>query len=253
MSQFKTPREVNFNAENLAEEWRRWEKSFRIYYAASELHTKPIATQIAILLNCAGEEARDIFDNFSISLDDENLTTDIVLDRYKVFCNPRRRPVFDTYKFWQHQQAVGELFDKWLTELRLIANNCAFGAFKDRLLRDKILFGTNDETARQRMLEEEDLTLEKAINICRSIEVTKARMQYMSNKKINSSLVQEIKKDRYPSFSASNTSVSNKPCRFCDLVHLPRQCPAYGKTCRKCGKYNHFAVVCKVLSRIRET
>ena len=32
MSQFKTPREVNFNAENLAEEWRRiWEKSFRIY------------------------------------------------------------------------------------------------------------------------------------------------------------------------------------------------------------------------------
>ena len=45
MSQFKTPREVNFNAENLAEEWRRWEKSFRIYYAASELHTKPIATR----------------------------------------------------------------------------------------------------------------------------------------------------------------------------------------------------------------
>ena len=245
MSQFKTPREVNFNAENLAEEWRRWEKSFKIYYAASELHTKPIATQIAILLNCAGEEARDIFDNFSISLDDENLTTDIVLDRYKVFCNPRRRPVFDAYKFWQRQQAVGELFDKWLTELRLIANNCDFGAFKDRLVRDKILFGTNDETARQRMLEEEDLTLEKAINICRSIEVTKARMQYMSNEKINSSLVQEIKKDRYPSFSASNTSVSNKPCRFCDLVHLHRQCPAYGKTCRKCGKYNHFAVVCR--------
>ena len=155
MSQFKTPREVNFNVEYLAEEWRRWEKSFRIYYAASELHSKPIATQIAILLNCAGEEARDIFDNFSISLDDENLTTDIVLDRYKVFCNPRRRPVFDTYKFWQRQQAVGELFDKWLTELRLTANNCDFGAFKDRLLRDKILFGTNDETARQRMLEEE--------------------------------------------------------------------------------------------------
>ena len=81
MSQFKTPREVNFNAENLAEEWRRWEKSFRIYYAASELHTKLIATQIAILLNSACEEARDIFDNFNISLDDENLTTDIVLDR----------------------------------------------------------------------------------------------------------------------------------------------------------------------------
>ena len=99
MSQFKTPREVNFNAENLAEEWRRWEKSFRIYYAASELHTKPIATQIAILLNCAGEEARDIFDNFSILLDDENFTTGIVLDRYKVFCNPRWRTVSTLINF----------------------------------------------------------------------------------------------------------------------------------------------------------
>ena len=28
MSQLRTPRELNFNAENLAEEWRRWEKSF---------------------------------------------------------------------------------------------------------------------------------------------------------------------------------------------------------------------------------
>ena len=94
------------------------------------------------------------------------------------------------------------------------------------------------------MLEEEDLTLEKAVNICRSIEVTEARMQYMSNEKINSPLFQEIKEDRFPSFSPSNTSVSNKPCRFCDLVHLPKQYPAYDKTCRKFGKYNHFAVVC---------
>ena len=30
MSQLHTPRELNFNAENLVEEWRRWEKSFKI-------------------------------------------------------------------------------------------------------------------------------------------------------------------------------------------------------------------------------
>ena len=92
MSQFKTPRKVHFNAENLAEEWQRWEKFFRMYYAASELHTKPTATQIAALLN------RD------------------------------------------------------------------FGAFKDRLLRDKILFGTNDDAAQQRMLGEEDLIVKKVVN-----------------------------------------------------------------------------------------
>ena len=36
------------NAENLAEEWRRWEKSFKIYYAAAKLHSKTAITQVAI-------------------------------------------------------------------------------------------------------------------------------------------------------------------------------------------------------------
>ena len=66
---------------------------------------------------------------------------------------------------WQRQQAEGEPFDKWLTELRIIAINCEFGTSTDRLLRDKILFGTNDDAARQRMLKEDNPTLVTAINI----------------------------------------------------------------------------------------
>ena len=31
----------------------------------------------------------------------------------------------------------------------------------------------------------------------------------------------------------------------CGAVHEPRQCPAYGKQCHKCGKRNHFAAVCQ--------
>ena len=40
---------------------------------------------------------------------------------------------------------------------------------------------------------------------------------------------------------------SGKPCRYCNKIHKwgSRYCPAYGKTCRKCGKENHFARVCR--------
>ena len=34
-------------------------------------------------------------------------------------------------------------------------------------------------------------------------------------------------------------------CRNCDSKHQPRQCLAYGKTCYKYGKQNHFAAVCR--------
>ena len=78
MSQLHTPRELNFNAENLVEEWRRWEKSFKIYYAAAELGSKAVTTQVAILLNCAGEAARNFLHSFGLAFDSEDATFDVV-------------------------------------------------------------------------------------------------------------------------------------------------------------------------------
>ena len=34
-------------------------------------------------------------------------------------------------------------------------------------------------------------------------------------------------------------------CKFCSYEHAPKQCPAYGKECRKCGKMNHFQSKCQ--------
>ena len=105
-----------------------------------------------------------------LALDVKDITCDVLLAKFRDYCNPRQNPVFESYKFWQCQQAEGEPFDKWLTELRVIASTST-----ERQLRGKILFGTNDDTARQRMLEENNLTLAKAINICHSMEATKAQ------------------------------------------------------------------------------
>ncbi|KAK9685557.1 hypothetical protein QE152_g37946 [Popillia japonica] len=33
-------------------------------------------------------------------------------------------------------------------------------------------------------------------------------------------------------------------CKRCNKKHKPKSCPAYGKICINCGKYNHFAISC---------
>ena len=243
MSQLHTPHELNCNAENLAEEWRRWEKSFKIYYAAAELASKTVITQVAILLHCAGEGARDIFDDFNLALDSEDTTCDVVLAKFGDYYNSRRKPAFESYKFWQRQQAEGEPFDKWLTELRIIASNCEFGTSTDRLIRDKILFGTNDDAARQRMIEEDNPTLATAINICRSIEATKAQLRVMMTCGETDTVTVRELHNKCKSEAVRPSRIAN--CRNCGSKHQPRQCPAYGKTCYKCGKRNHFAAVCR--------
>jgi len=58
MSKLNPPKELNFNAVNVSEEWRRWEKSFQNYYQAAELSEKTRATQVAILLNCKHEQVK---------------------------------------------------------------------------------------------------------------------------------------------------------------------------------------------------
>jgi hypothetical protein len=38
-------------------------------------------------------------------------------------------------------------------------------------------------------------------------------------------------------------------CRFCGGQHSRGKCPAYGKSCVKCGRINHFAKVCEQSSQ----
>ena len=145
--------------------------------------------------------------------------------------------------FWQRQQAEGEPFDKWLTELRIIASICEFGTSTDRQLRDKILFGTHDDTAKQRMFEEENLTLAKAINICHSMEAAKAQLRViMARSETDTVTVHELH-NKCKSEAVRPSRIAN--WQNCGSKHQPRQCPAYGKTRYKCGKRNHFAAVCR--------
>ena len=40
-------------------------------------------------------------------------------------------------------------------------------------------------------------------------------------------------------------TVSRKPCKYCIGIHVPKQCPAYGKMCARCRKTGHYKKVCR--------
>ena len=44
---------------------------------------------------------------------------------------------------------------------------------------------------------------------------------------------------------------SGKTCSRCGQSHPPRECPAWGKYCHKCGNKNHFSTYCRSRSRHR--
>ncbi len=181
-----------------------------------------------------------------------------VLQQFKTYCNPRRNTVYERHRFWSRDQLEGEAVDQWITELKVKAALCEFSDQRDLLIRDKIVFDVRDERVKERLLRESDLTLQKALDICRAAEATKEQVQAMNKEamKVPIGAVRGTQKQRrnepdtMPNLSSrihdsgKSSKTRQAACKYCGGFHPPRQCPAYGKMCSACHKRNHLAKVC---------
>ena len=74
-------------------------------------------------------------------------------------------------------------------------------------------------------------------------------------KEMNQEDVHFVKEDRKKAVDKKKTNVSEKSqnespeckCKFCSRYHpfTKKNCPAWGSSCKNCGKPNHFAVCCQ--------
>ena len=101
--------------------------------------------------------------------------------------------------------------------------------------------GIHCDKIRSRLLREPDLTLQKAVDICRANETTTSQMKFFANDQPNTlPVIYGIHSQPTPS-----KQIQKPYCDHCGNWHTRQQvCPALGAECRKCGQRNHFAKVC---------
>ena len=84
--------------------------------------------------------------------------------------------------FFQGNQGPTE--PTYVTKLRNLAKNCEFGEIHNGLITSKIVEGIRSSKVCDRLLRlGPELTLQKALNICRADEVTQQQMRSMTEKK----------------------------------------------------------------------
>ncbi|XP_058811206.1 uncharacterized protein LOC131676096 [Topomyia yanbarensis] len=150
-------------------------------------------------------------------------------------------------------QVDGEDINKFVTRLRMLAESCNYGQLKDSLIRDQIVVGIRSDDTRKALLKTVNLTLAGAIDTCRAQTLVEDRMAAMR--------IKEEPRDYEPPaevIAKVNTNIRRKyesfreSCKYCGRIDHKigdrESCPANLVTCRKCGKLNHFARVCKVQS-----
>ncbi|UYV74963.1 K02A2.6-like [Cordylochernes scorpioides] len=228
--------------QNDPNKWPKWRKKFENYIIASDLDSKTIQQQRAILLHIIGDSALEIYNTFGFEENAQSPTIKDILDKYDQYFRPFKNTIYKRYIFFTCEQKLNQTFDDFVTEIKSKAEDCEFENIKDSLIRDTELFWVNP-----------DLTLSLAINKGQAAEASQKQLRNIEKDSIDA--IRKNFNEKYkPTTSLKNSYTSNPVranfnksirCSKCNMAHDFGKCPAYGKECYKCRQPNHFSNCCK--------
>jgi hypothetical protein len=180
MSGLKPPAHLSLEG-NLQANYRNWIRSFEICSVASGVDAKDEKVQCNVFLHVAGPEAQKIHATMEFAEADVDKITPLKA-KFRTFCEGKRNITVIRYQFNSRTQKDGESFDSFLTELKQIIQDCEFGNdLRDSLLKDRVVCGIRDESTREKLLQTEDLTLEKCVNTCRISESSANQLKTLTD------------------------------------------------------------------------
>ena len=156
--------------------------------------------------------------------------------------SPKSNFRFSRYKLRTLRQEPGETVDSFVKKIRILVEECRF-TNPDEHIIDALIFGSNSKRTQTKLLDKDaTLTLDTALDIARTEEVTSNQIKEISPG--TSTRVDALNHD--PSIGPRGPTI--RLCGCCGTEHDISErsfCPAYGSKCRACRKENHWRKVCR--------
>ena len=164
-------------------------------------------------------------------------------------------PIFARYALKTCNQTVGESLDVYLQKLKRLSTGCNFSAVsaklhKKKAIRDAFIGGILSNEIRQQLLEDHNLSLKKAFDKARSLEIAQENAEAYcvgpSQLAIPSQTIAKIESKLSECLSDEEHSAAIiRKCKYCGNNKHPRKfCPAQDVVCFNCSKRGHFLKVC---------
>ncbi|XP_048005105.1 uncharacterized protein K02A2.6-like [Leguminivora glycinivorella] len=237
VSGIKPPANLQINSE-ISTNWKKWSQQFEWFATAIQLDKKPAEVQAATFMAVIGPDAIEIYDGFNLNETDK-VNIKIIKQKFTEYFAPKTNISFERYIFYKIEQNEDEPFNDFMTRIKTQAIKCDFGSLLDEMLKDKIVFGIKSTQIREKLLTEDELTLTKAINICKTSEQASKQLDEFEGKNKTEKVFTVKSKN---SKEAQNEKFD---CRRCGTNHGRKECPAFNKPCTKCNRNGHFAHMCR--------
>ncbi|UYV63325.1 K02A2.6-like, partial [Cordylochernes scorpioides] len=181
--------------------------------------------------------------------------TKMALDKY---FTPHKNVVTERFKFRQRVQKDDESIDNYLISLRELSKSCEFGNLEADMIRDQIIEKCNNKKLKEKLLQQENLTLSKTIDIARMLEISRKEIRLLEpqndqtlnrvqNKPKKHYNANNFNKGRFTNQGTPSFSGASKPkCYRCGLdTHSAQECGAKKMTCSFCNKLGHLFRACR--------
>lgn len=168
------------------ESWPFWKQKFEIYLQPSEKDKSEEKVKIATLLACIGDDAIHV--NNTIDSDKKSRLEVFLKQFYQHFV-PQKVTAMETFKLntmmiQRDDQTIEQICYRIKKQTQLCYFMCkneqCKSSYKERKIRDRLVAGIKDKEAQLRMIREKDLDINKTIEYCKSMEVSKENIKMLN-------------------------------------------------------------------------
>ncbi|XP_055701834.1 uncharacterized protein K02A2.6-like [Phlebotomus papatasi] len=229
--------------------WRRWlgrmETIFNLYKISEDTMKKE---WIIFYLNL---ESYDQLCNIITPREPKDLSYNELIQILEDYYDPKPLEIVENVNFRKRIQKEGESMDDFMAALRGLTKYCNLGCNScdnlNKSLRNQFVFGLWDKDVQKRLLEKKDLSLERALEIAKSMESSEKGKEDMTAKATKQDTLQLEATDVHK--IQPNEQKENKKevrCYRCGMKnHLANNCFHENSTCNQCGQTGHLQRVCK--------
>ena len=213
------PKPLNVNpppplkyGEDKVEEWTMFKQQYELFATISELGLREKEYQSAVFLHSIGNAGLKIYNNLVFANTEDKNDVKTIIKKIDGYIIGDTNETYERYKFNRRDQAEGETIDEYVAALRDLAKSCNFCScpdLKESLLRDRIVLGIREDQVRKELLQKRKLSLDEAVDHCRSCEASSRAMRSITEKKETIHKVESRKQKKQ----------RGKACYFCGGIH----------------------------------